>query len=68
MILPESGIIIERTVIMSYLLENKYDPFNRQPITFEQLEQYNSLDNIREKCQEFIIKRDTWIKEATKIN
>ena len=64
MILPESGIIIDRTVIMSYLLENNYDPFNRQPITFEQLEQYNSLENIKEKCLEFIIKRDTWTKEA----
>ena len=64
MILPESGIIIDRTVIMSYLLENNYDPFNRQPITFEQLEQFNSLENIKEKCLEFIIKRDTWTKEA----
>ena len=66
MILPESGIIIDRTVIMSYLLENKYDPFNRQPITFEQLEHFNSLENTKEKCQEFILKRDTWVKEASK--
>jgi hypothetical protein len=64
MILPESGIIIDRTVIMSHLLENKYDPFNRQPITFEQLEEYNSSDNVKEKCAEFICKRNTWIKEA----
>jgi hypothetical protein len=64
MILPESGIIIERTVIMSYLLENKYDPFNRQPLTFEELEHHNSLDIVKQKCQEFITKRDSWIKEA----
>ena len=64
MVLPESGLIIDRTVIMSYLLENKYDPFNRQPITFEQLEQYNSLDNVKAKCAEFILKRDIWIKDS----
>lgn len=64
MVLPESGLIIDRTVIMSYLLENKYDPFNRQPITFEELERYNSLDNVKAKCAEFILKRDIWIKEA----
>jgi hypothetical protein len=62
MILPESGIIIDKTVIMSHLLENKYDPFNRQPLTFEHLENFNSSDNIKEKCIEFISKRDMWIK------
>jgi hypothetical protein len=62
MILPESGIIIDKTVIMSHLLENNYDPFNRQPLTFEHLENFNLLDNIKEKSIEFICKRDLWIK------
>ena len=63
MILPNSGIIIDRTVIMSHLLENKYDPFNRQPINFEELEEYNTQDSVKQKCADFLLKRDNWIKD-----
>ena len=48
---------------MSHLLENKYDPFNRQPITFEELEEYNAQDYIKQNCADFLLKRDNWIKE-----
>ena len=61
-VLPESKIIMDKTVIEAHLVENKYDPFNRQPLTYEQLNEFNSLEEQHKKCIEFIQKRDEWIK------
>ena len=47
---------------MFHLVENKYDPFNRQPLTYEQLNDFNSLEEQHKRCIEFIQKRDDWIK------
>lgn len=60
-VLPDSNIIVDRAVIMAHLLENHYDPFNRQPLDKDKLLEYNDKIEIKEKCLEFIKKREEWI-------
>ena len=62
MILPESRIIIDKAVIEAHLIENKYDPFNRQPLTYEQLINFNMQEDQMNYCIEFIQRRNDWIK------
>ena len=62
MVLPESRIIIEKAVIESHLIENHYDPFNRQPLTYETLVEFNHQEEQVKFCIEFIKKRNDWIK------
>jgi hypothetical protein len=64
-ILPESQIIIERNVILAHILEHKNDPFTRQTLTIEQLDEYNKTDYSKEKCLAFINKRNNWILECS---
>ena len=61
-ILPESKIIMDRAVIEAHLVENCYDPFNRQPLTYELLTEYNYREEQKILCLAFIQKRDEWIK------
>ena len=62
-ILPESQIIVEKNVILAHILEHKYDPFTRQMLTIEQLEEYNKIESSKEKCLLFINNRDDWISK-----
>ena len=61
-ILPESKIIMDKAVIEAHLVENNYDPFNRQPLTYELLTEYNCREEQKLLCLAFIQKRDEWIK------
>ena len=36
-ILTTSGVTLDRTTIVSHLLNDKTDPFNRKPLTMEQV-------------------------------
>jgi len=60
-ILPESKVIMDRAVIQAHLAEGEYDPFNRQPLTLEQLIEYNNKEEQHQTIMEFIKKRDDWI-------
>jgi hypothetical protein len=62
MILPESKIMIEKAVIEAHLIENHYDPFNRQQLTYETLVEFNKQEEQLKCCIEFIQKRNDWIK------
>jgi hypothetical protein len=60
-ILPSSKIIVDKTIIMAHLLQDKYDPFNRQPLTIEELDKYNKEEDVILKCREFAERRDKYI-------
>jgi hypothetical protein len=61
-ILPDSKIIMDREVIEAHLVENEYDPFNRNILTKDQLDEYNREEGQQMLCLEFIQKRNDWIK------
>lgn len=61
-ILPSSNIFVDKTVIDAHLVENNYDPFNRMPLTEEELAAYNELEEQKERCIDFIRRRDQWIE------
>lgn len=52
-LLPASGTIMDRGNIMRHLLNSQTDPFNRQPLTADQLVEETEL---KEKI-------DQWLKE-----
>ena len=61
-ILPSSKNIMDKSVIVRHLLSDQLDPFNRDPLTIEKLEQYNEteeaiikLEEFKDKLKEFII-------------
>ncbi|TPX62156.1 hypothetical protein PhCBS80983_g00746 [Powellomyces hirtus] len=49
-ILPTSGLSIDRSTIKSHLLSDAHDPFNRQPLTIEQVV---TNDELRTKIQQW---------------
>ena len=61
-ILPDSKIIVDREVILAHLVEHENDPFNRNTLTREQLDEYNNQETQQILCLEFIQKRNDWIK------
>ena len=52
-ILPNSDIFMEKDVILRHLLTSEDNPFNREPLTKSQLEEYNEREEIKEKIAEF---------------
>ena len=59
-ILPSSGIFIDKTTILRHLLVNKTDPFNRDLLTSEILDTYNNTTKIKAKICDFKNKIDIW--------
>ena len=60
--LPNTDIIMERDVIFRHLLENQHNPFNRDPLTKKELEEYNKRDDILEKLLVFNDKKKHYMK------
>lgn len=52
--LPNSHTIIDRLTIKRHLLNDPHDPFNRAPLTIEQV---ISLPDIKKKIDEWIDKK-----------
>lgn len=52
-LLPNSNTIMERDVILRHLVTTQDNPFNREPLTKNQLEEYNERDNIKELILDF---------------
>jgi len=59
-ILPSSGIYMDYDVIKKHLLYHNFDPFNRDELTLEKLEEYNNSDEIREQNELFKKKIEEW--------
>lgn len=62
-ILPDSGIFINRSTIYNHLLNTDSDPFNRVKLTREALDSYNNTKEVIEKCTEFLNNKMEWEKE-----
>ena len=58
--LPSSGNHMDYNVIKKHLLYHNFDPFNREELTLEKLNEYNNLDEIIEKNLLFKKKIDEW--------
>lgn len=52
-ILPSSHVIVDRTTIARHLLSDQTDPFNREPLTMDQVKSDNELKD----------KIEAWIRE-----
>jgi len=59
--LPKSDIVMERDVILRHLLENQYNPFNREPLTKKELEEFNDREEIIAKIAEFNEKKKHYV-------
>lgn len=55
-VLPNTDIIMDKGIIMRHLLNDKHNPFNREDLTVEQLEEYNKSEDIILVLKEFKIK------------
>lgn len=53
-ILPSSKVIVDRTTIARHLLSDQTDPFNRSPLTMDQVKPDNEL---KERINEWVKKR-----------
>ena len=53
-ILPESNIFIDLNTIKKHLETSNDDPFNRTPLTIDDITTYNNRDDIKIKIQTFI--------------
>ena len=53
-ILPGSKAVLERSTIKSHLLSDSTDPFNRSPLTIEQVEPHTQL---KAEIDEWLVKR-----------
>ena len=59
-ILPDTDIIMEKSVISRHLLTDLSNPFNRAPLTLIQLEEFNNTEEIINKVKLFMIKKEEW--------
>ena len=63
-ILPETDIFMDREVICRHLLTEETNPFNRDKLSIETLDKYNSQENIKTRLGEFKTRIEEWKKEA----
>jgi hypothetical protein len=61
--LPQCGMFVDYCVISSHLLEHEMNPFNRQKLTLDELEEYNMKPEIIAECDDFIRRRENSIKK-----
>ena len=52
-ILPSSGVVMDKWTICNHLLSNESDPFNREKLTITELENYNMTEIAKEKIKQF---------------
>jgi polyhydroxyalkanoate synthesis regulator phasin len=63
-ILPETDIVMDREVICRHLLTEETNPFNREKLSIESLDEYNSQENIKTRLGEFKERVEAWKREA----
>lgn len=64
-ILPGTDTIMDKSVISRHLLTDQHNPFNRDKLTLDELEKYNSQEHIKDKINTFINKKNKWKFENT---
>ena len=64
-LLPSSGNCVDFNVIKKHLLYHNFDPFNRDELTLDKLEEYNNNADIKKQNELFKKKIDDWKKENT---
>ena len=57
-ILPDSQLFIDKSTIIKHLDNNETDPFTRKKLTINELNEYNSLDEVVIKIKDFMSERD----------
>ena len=65
--IPGMDLIVEESVIKRHLLTNDENPFNRTPLTTQQLIDYNKQPDVIEKINEFKKQLNDWKKNYNKI-
>ena len=63
--LPDSDLVVDRTVITQYLVTNDIDPFTRSKLTQDILEKHNQKKEIQEKIKLFLNKKESIKKKLT---
>jgi ubiquitin conjugation factor E4 B len=61
--LPDTDIITEKSVISRHLLTDLNNPFNREPLTMEQLDKFNKKSKVKDLLKTFMKKKESWKKE-----
>ena len=64
--LPDMDDFFEKSSILSQLMQNKMNPYNRQPLTIEELDSYNESPEIKEKISKFTDELNKWKEEYMK--
>jgi ubiquitin conjugation factor E4 B len=59
-ILPGTETIMEKSVISRHLLTDQHNPFNREKLTLEELEKFNSQESIQLKIKDFMARKNKW--------
>lgn len=65
-ILPSSNMIIDEKTIFTHLLSHSNDPFNRQFLTLDILNEFNNQDDIKEKINAFLNNKNEWVSNNIK--
>jgi hypothetical protein len=60
--LPSSNIILDRTIIIKHLLTTNNDPFTRENLTIDDLNEFNNKKEISEKMSQLKEKIINWKK------
>ena len=48
-----NNVIVDKSMIYRYLLTNKINPFDRQPLTITMLDEYNKIPEVQNKINDF---------------
>ncbi len=59
-ILPGTETIMEKSVISRHLLTDQHNPFNREKLTLEELEKFNSQESVQLKIKDFMARKNKW--------
>ena len=59
-ILPSSGHCVDYDIIKKHLLYHNFDPFNREELTLDILDNYNNKEEIKKKNNDFKLKIEEW--------
>lgn len=62
-VLPNSNIIMDRNSIEKHLLNNKSNPFSMEPLTKQELDNFNVLDTTKKIIETFINKKIKWLQD-----
>lgn len=64
--IPHVDLIFDKSSILSQLYHENINPYTREPLTLEDIEQYNNLPNVIEKINIFKCNFDVWKKNNIK--